>query len=48
MLVRHDNGEVWPGDVLRNNGFLLIGVARAHIFTARMWRGEILRERLFD
>jgi ribosomal-protein-alanine N-acetyltransferase len=34
--------------VLRNNGFVPCGVARAHIFTAGMWRDEILWERLLD
>jgi [ribosomal protein S5]-alanine N-acetyltransferase len=32
--------------VLRNNGFVPYGVARSRIFTAGMWRDEILWERL--
>jgi ribosomal-protein-alanine N-acetyltransferase len=34
--------------VLRNNGFVPCGVARSRIFTAGMWRDEILWERLLD
>jgi [ribosomal protein S5]-alanine N-acetyltransferase len=34
--------------VLRNNGFVPCGVTRSHIFTAGMWRDEILWERLLD
>jgi ribosomal-protein-alanine N-acetyltransferase len=34
--------------VLRNNGFVPCGIARSHIFTAGMWRDEILWERLLD
>jgi ribosomal-protein-alanine N-acetyltransferase len=34
--------------VLRNNGFVPYGVARSRIFTAGMWRDEILWERLLD
>jgi [ribosomal protein S5]-alanine N-acetyltransferase len=34
--------------VLRNNGFVPCGVARSRIFTAGMWRDEIIWERLLD
>jgi [ribosomal protein S5]-alanine N-acetyltransferase len=34
--------------VLRNNGFMPCGVVRSRIFTAGMWRDEILWERLLD
>jgi [ribosomal protein S5]-alanine N-acetyltransferase len=34
--------------VLRKNGFLPCGFARAHIFTAGMWRDEIFWELLLD
>jgi [ribosomal protein S5]-alanine N-acetyltransferase len=32
--------------VLRNNGFVPCGITRSHIFTAGMWRDEILWERI--
>jgi [ribosomal protein S5]-alanine N-acetyltransferase len=34
--------------VLRKNGFVPCGFFRSHIFTAGMWRDEILWERLLD
>ncbi|MBO0812069.1 MAG: GNAT family N-acetyltransferase [Microlunatus sp.] len=34
--------------VLRTNGFIPIGIAREHIFTAGAWRDEILWEQLLD
>lgn len=34
--------------VLRNNGFAPCGITRSRVFTAGMWRDEILWERLLD
>jgi ribosomal-protein-alanine N-acetyltransferase len=35
-------------NVLRKNGFLPIGIARAHIFTVGAWHDEIMWERLLE
>ena len=41
-------GNLGSQHVLRKNGFVPCGVTRSRIFTAGMWRDEILRERLLD